>query len=127
VNEFAFIPPDEMFGDVEVVMEPKVAIEGVTGDNLRRIYGPYIAANSGCSPRARTGRSTVALARLARKPGGGQSPPARHGEVLVSGENLRESNGTAEFLGQVGHVALRGTGVCCWTQTHAAMLCKLRP
>jgi hypothetical protein len=23
-------------------MEPKVAIEGVTGDNLRRIYGPYI-------------------------------------------------------------------------------------
>ena len=42
VNEFAFIPPEQMFGDVEVVMEPKVAIEGVTGDNLRRIYGPYI-------------------------------------------------------------------------------------
>jgi hypothetical protein len=42
VNEFAFIPPDEMFRDAEIVMEPKVAIEGVTGDNLRRIYGPYI-------------------------------------------------------------------------------------
>ncbi|KAA2234969.1 hypothetical protein [Salinarimonas soli] len=45
VNEYAFVPPDELFRAIEVVMEPKAAIEGVTGDNLRQIYGAYLAEN----------------------------------------------------------------------------------
>ncbi|HYF55550.1 MAG TPA: hypothetical protein VEA41_14940 [Salinarimonas sp.] len=43
VNEHAFVPAERMFREVEVVMEPKVAIEGITGDNLRLVYGPYLA------------------------------------------------------------------------------------
>lgn len=43
VNEHAFIPPESLFRHVDVVMEPRVAIEGITGDNLRQIYGAYLA------------------------------------------------------------------------------------
>ncbi len=42
VNEYAFVPPEDLFRSVDVVMEPKVAIEGITGDNLRRIYDAYL-------------------------------------------------------------------------------------
>lgn len=43
VNESVFVPPEELFRKIEVVMEPKEAIEGITGNNLRAVYGPYIS------------------------------------------------------------------------------------
>jgi hypothetical protein len=43
VNDYAFVPPGQLFRHVEVVMEPRVPIEGITGDNLRQIYGTYLA------------------------------------------------------------------------------------
>jgi hypothetical protein len=45
LNEDNLIPPEEMLRDVHIVMEPKVAIEGVTADSLRQGYGSYLDAN----------------------------------------------------------------------------------
>jgi hypothetical protein len=45
VSEAVFVPPEDLFRDAEIVMEPKIAIEGVTGDNLRLIYGEYVKAH----------------------------------------------------------------------------------
>jgi hypothetical protein len=42
VNEYAYVPPEVMLGAVDVVMEPKVAIEVITGDNLRKLYASYL-------------------------------------------------------------------------------------
>lgn len=43
VNQAVFVPPEELFREVEIIMEPKKAIEGITGNNLRSIYGSYLA------------------------------------------------------------------------------------
>jgi hypothetical protein len=42
VDAERFLPPEQLFRDVRIVMEPKW---GVNADPLRELYGPYIAAN----------------------------------------------------------------------------------
>lgn len=40
-----FIPPEQMFRDVRIVMDPKEPVEGSTADELRIAYRDYLAAN----------------------------------------------------------------------------------
>jgi hypothetical protein len=42
VDATRFMPPEQLFGDVRMIMEPKW---GVNADPLRDLYGAYIAAN----------------------------------------------------------------------------------
>jgi hypothetical protein len=44
-DEQKHIPAEELFRDVRVVMDPKAPVEGSTYNDLRRVYGDYIAAN----------------------------------------------------------------------------------
>lgn len=43
LNDANFLPPEELFRDVQVVMEPKWAVEAWTADGLRRVYSDYLA------------------------------------------------------------------------------------
>jgi hypothetical protein len=44
-DEQKYIPAEELFRDVRIVMDPKAPVEGSTYNDLRRVYGDYIAAN----------------------------------------------------------------------------------
>jgi hypothetical protein len=45
LNEANFLPAEELFRDVQVVMDPKWAVEAWTADGLRRVYADYLAQN----------------------------------------------------------------------------------
>ena len=40
-----FIPPEQMFRDVRIIMDPKEPVEGSTADELRIAYRDYLAVN----------------------------------------------------------------------------------
>jgi len=45
VDETNYLPPERIFRDVHVVMEPKWAMEQATADGLRAIYADHLAEN----------------------------------------------------------------------------------
>jgi hypothetical protein len=44
-DETHFIPPEQLFEDVRIVMDPKWSVEEYTTNGLRQVYGPYLEAN----------------------------------------------------------------------------------
>ena len=40
-----FLPPESLFRDVRIVMDPKWSVEEYTTNGLRRVYGAYLAEN----------------------------------------------------------------------------------
>ena len=44
-DETHFVPPEQLFQDVRIVMEPKWPVEDYTTNGLREVYGDYLAAN----------------------------------------------------------------------------------
>ena len=45
LNDANFLPAEDLFRDVQVVMDPKWAVEAWTADGLRRVYADYLAQN----------------------------------------------------------------------------------
>jgi hypothetical protein len=44
-DETHFMPPEKLFEDVRIVMDPKWSVEEYTTNGLRLVYGEYLAAN----------------------------------------------------------------------------------
>jgi hypothetical protein len=44
-DETHFVPPEKLFQDVRIVMDPKWSVEEYTTNGLRQVYGDYLAAN----------------------------------------------------------------------------------
>jgi hypothetical protein len=44
-NDQVFLPPEELFSGVRIIMDPKYPVERFTTDGLRRAYLPYIQQN----------------------------------------------------------------------------------
>jgi hypothetical protein len=44
-DETHFVPPEQLFRDVRIVMDPKWPVEEYTTNGLRQVYGAYLAEN----------------------------------------------------------------------------------
>ena len=61
----------ELFRDVRVVMDPKAPVEGSTYEDLRKVYGDYIAANFDLVRETQYWRVSIVKGPVASK-----TPPA---------------------------------------------------